>query len=127
MVIVTRIAIRVPMYRATSKIRLVRAVSFHPNNQGTMIRWAELEIGINSVAPWTIPNKIAYKISMVFSPLFGGIVLLLYLLDLRLIRLFGNFRKSDQFLDRAARATRPVQMIGLARVSYFGTGTSKIK
>ena len=35
--------------------------SGHPKNAGTMRRWAVLEIGRNSVSPWTIPSTMAWK------------------------------------------------------------------
>src|SRR3954447_836886 len=39
--------------------------SDHPASFGTMSRCAELEIGRNSVSPWTMPRMVACSTSMV--------------------------------------------------------------
>src|SRR6266496_351179 len=52
------------MWSATSNV-LFRSGFFKKNvqlnNQGTRIRWPELETGANSVTPWTSPNTIACR------------------------------------------------------------------
>ena len=35
-----------------------------PNRAGTIRRWAEDEIGRNSVSPWTIPSTMAWMVDM---------------------------------------------------------------
>ena len=58
----TSMAMNVPTCSATSKVfsRSSDMVRCHPNSQGTRIRWAELEMGKNSVIPWTSPRMIAW-------------------------------------------------------------------
>src|SRR3954449_11253279 len=53
--------------------------SSHPTNAGTIRRCAVLEIGRNSVSPWTIPRTMASKSDMSAPPYCGAPELLLTL------------------------------------------------
>ena len=60
-------ATNVPRCRATSNVLLSSGFSSRKcqlNSQGTSSRWPELEMGRNSVRPWTMPRMIACRIVM---------------------------------------------------------------
>src|SRR5215213_11458551 len=63
-------AARVPMCSATSKAfcTLSLSKSFQPNNQGTMIKCPDEEIGRNSDRPWTRPSTMAWRMGMGGAP-----------------------------------------------------------
>src|SRR5262245_50869486 len=49
------------MWSITSKAALLMNGSSQPKTSGTRIRWADEEIGRNSVSPCTIPRTIAWR------------------------------------------------------------------
>ena len=48
------------MWSITLNASEVMNGSFQPSRYGTRMRWPELEIGRNSVSPWTIPMTNAW-------------------------------------------------------------------
>src|SRR3990170_4559986 len=50
-------ATKVPIWTRTSKAKAKSGAKFQPRAAGTRTRWAEDEIGRNSVTPWTTPRR----------------------------------------------------------------------
>ena len=60
-----------PRWSITLNASEVMNESVQPNRYGTMMRCPELEIGRNSVSPWTIPMISAWTIVSIVAP-WGG-------------------------------------------------------